>query len=96
LIGGVAAARANPAAVLILRNYATTDLRQDGSGPDNTRMVFTVDLTSADGLFSAQKFRIEPNDLVMVTESPLNKARTIMSLIGQSVGILDAVANTDF
>jgi polysaccharide biosynthesis/export protein len=96
LIGGVAAARANPAAVLILRNYATTDLRQDGSGPDNTRMVFTVDLTSADGLFSAQKFRIEPNDLVMVTESPLNKARTIMGLIGQTVGILDAAANTNF
>jgi polysaccharide biosynthesis/export protein len=95
LIGGVAPARANPAAVLILRNYRSSALRKDGSGPDNTRMVFTVDLTSADGLFSAQQFRVEPNDLVMVTEAPLNKVRTIMGLIGQSIGILDAASNTN-
>jgi len=87
LIGGVESARGNPEGVLILREYPASALRTDGSGPDRTRTVFTLDLTSADGLFSARNFRIQPEDLVLATESPLNSARTILGLIGQTIGL---------
>lgn len=92
LLGGVAAARANPEGILIMRDYPDRALRADGSGPDRRRMVFTLDLTTADGLFSARKFRIEPGDLVLVTESPINSLRTVLGLIGQGVGLANAAS----
>ncbi|MDT8853532.1 polysaccharide biosynthesis/export family protein [Paracoccaceae bacterium Fryx2] len=87
LIGGVEEARANPKGVLILREYPASAVRQDGSGPDRARAVFTLDLTTADGLFSARNFNIQPEDLVLATESPLNSVRTVMGLIGQTLGL---------
>jgi polysaccharide export outer membrane protein len=96
LIGGVASVRANPKAILIMRNYPASAVRSDGSGPDQERMVFTLDLTSADGLFSAREFRIEPKDVVLVTESPINGLRTLLGLLGQSavaVNQIQATAN---
>ena len=50
-------------------------------------MVFTIDLTTADGLFSARRFYIEPEDVVLVTESPVTKAQTIFGLIGGLFGL---------
>ncbi|MDZ4134918.1 MAG: polysaccharide biosynthesis/export family protein [Paracoccaceae bacterium] len=94
LIGGVSAGRANPESILILRDYpASARLRHSlGSnrGPDHDRMIFTLDLTTADGLFSARQFRIEPDDLVLVTESPVNGLRTIMGILGQGFGLANA------
>jgi polysaccharide biosynthesis/export protein len=87
LIGGVEAQRANPAGVLILREYPLSSLRTDGSGPEKDRVIFTLDLTSADGLFSAGRFEIEPNDLVLATESPINGLRTIMGLVNQGTTV---------
>ena len=87
LIGGVNDARANPKGVLILREYSDRSVRSDGSGPDHARVVFTLDLTSTDGLFSARKFQVQPKDLVLVTESPLNSAKTVLGLIGQVLGL---------
>jgi polysaccharide export outer membrane protein len=93
LIGGVEATRANPAAILVLRKYANDALRQDGSGPDNRHMIFSMDLTSADGLFSAQKFEIAHDDVVMVAESPILGLRLVLTMIGQSVGLARNVSN---
>lgn len=94
LIGGLEASRANPKGVLILREYGAKQLRGDGTGPERQQVVFTIDLTSADGLFAARKFQINPDDLVLGTESPVNAARTILGLIGASVGVANAV-NSD-
>jgi polysaccharide export outer membrane protein len=97
LVRGISATRANPSAILVLREYPERMLRADGQrGPDRARMIFTIDLTTADGLFSARNFAIAPEDLVLVTESPLNGLRTILGVIGQAVGIAvagDAVIN---
>jgi polysaccharide export outer membrane protein len=93
LIGGLEATRANPEAILVLRNYAAGALRQDGTGPDNRQMIFTLDLTSADGLFSAQKFEIAGDDVVIVAESPVVGLRTVLTMIGQSVGLARNVSN---
>ena len=87
LIGGVADATANPQGILILREYASSTLRYDGTGPDRERVVFTLDLTTSDGLFSARRFTIQPKDLVLVSESPLNSVRTVLGLISQTIGL---------
>jgi len=88
LMGGLSDSRANPEGILVLREYdAKAVLANSGSGPKSDRVVFTMDLTSADGLFSASKFRINPKDVIYATESPVNSARTIIGLIGSGFGI---------
>lgn len=93
LLGGIDDTRANPKGILILRDYAHKDLRSDGSGPAKTQVVFTIDLTSAEDLFAARKFQINPKDLVMATESPVGSIRTVFGLIGSVVGVGNAVSN---
>lgn len=93
LIGGVSEARADPQGILVLRRYPASALRSDGSGPSQTRTVFTLDLTTADGLFSAGEFRIMPGDLVYATESPVVAAQTIFGLLGSALGFADRLAN---
>ena len=80
IMGGVNDARADPQGILILRDYPASAVRSDGSGPPQERVVFTLDLTSADGLFSAGEFEVQTGDLVYATESPLNPALTVLSL----------------
>jgi polysaccharide export outer membrane protein len=87
IIGGVDDRRGDPGGVLILREYPDSALRADDNGPAQSRVVFTVDLTSADGLFSARNFRIHPGDLVLVTESPVTSAQTIVGLVGSVFGL---------
>jgi polysaccharide export outer membrane protein len=88
IMGGVTDNRANPAGILILRDYPSEAVRADGSGPPNSRVVFTVDLTTADGLFSAGQFRIQSGDLVYATESPVTSAQTIIGLLGSALGLV--------
>ncbi len=90
-IGGVSDTRANPQGILILRQYPSDALRADLSGPPQERMVFTIDLTKADGLFSAGKFEIQSGDLIYVTESPLGSARTVLGLVGTGLGLFDKI-----
>ncbi|SDF15832.1 polysaccharide biosynthesis/export family protein [Limimaricola pyoseonensis] len=87
IIGGVNDARADPGGVLILRRYPAGQVGPGPGAPDHERVVFTIDLTSADGLFSAGAFEIRPGDLVYATESPVTTARTIFGLIGSSFGL---------
>jgi len=92
-IGGVNASRANLQGVLILRHYPAAAVRADGSGPPRARVVFTLDLTSADGLFSAGRFEIHPGDLVYATESPVSSSRIIFQLLGSVVGLSNQIAD---
>jgi len=85
IIGGISDTRANPQGILILREYSASAVRPDG--PPTKRVVFTVNLTSADGLFSAGKFKIMPGDLVYVTESPIGAATTLLGVF-RSAAIL--------
>jgi polysaccharide biosynthesis/export protein len=87
IIGGLAADRANAQGILVLRNYPASAVRRDGSGPRNKRTIFTIDLTTADGLFSAGEFEIAPDDLIYVTESPLVGTRNVFSVIGSVFGL---------
>lgn len=89
IIGGVSDSRANPQGILVLRQYPASAVRDGIRGPSHPRMVFTLDLTSADGLFSAGQFQINDGDLVYATESPLGAARTIFGLIGSGVSLFN-------
>lgn len=88
LIGGVNDTRADPKGILILRRYPASAIKSDSSGPSQQRVVFTLDLTNSDGLFSAGNFHIHSGDLVLATESPVVFARTIVGVIGSGFGIL--------
>ncbi|XDA98271.1 polysaccharide biosynthesis/export family protein [Sulfitobacter sp. LCG007] len=85
ITGGLADNSADPKGVLILREYPASAIRNDGTGPQKQQVVFTLDLTSADGLFAARNFEINPKDTVLATESPLSPTRTILALIASAI-----------
>jgi polysaccharide export outer membrane protein len=87
IVGGVNPTRANPEGILVLREYDAAQIRSDSSGPPQDRVVFTLDLTSADGLFSAAQFKIQPNDLVYGTESALGSAFTVLNIFNTVSGL---------
>ena len=88
LAGGINDIRANPKGVLILREYPASAVRADAAqGPQNARVVFSMDLTTSEGLFSAQNFEVQSNDLVLATESALVNTRTILGLFGSTLGL---------
>ncbi|MCP5091733.1 MAG: polysaccharide export protein [Gammaproteobacteria bacterium] len=93
LVGGVSDSRGNPAGILILRQYPAGAVDDGRRGPEHARTVFTLDLTSADGLFSAGQFAINPKDTVLVTESPITATQTIFRLIGSVFGLANTASN---
>lgn len=91
IIGGLAAERANAQGILVLRNYPVEAVRGDGTGPSHERTIFTIDLTTADGLFSAGEFKVNPGDLIYVTESPLIGTRNVFGIIGSAFGLVNQI-----
>lgn len=86
-IGGLSSARADLRGVMVLREYAARDIRAEGPYPRKPWVIFTFDMTNADGLFAAQRFLIEPGDVVLATESPV-------AAITQVLGLIRSVGNT--
>ena len=86
MIGGLNDNRADAKGILVLRDYPAKSVRSDGSGPPKQRMIFAIDLTSADGLFSAGEFSIQAKDVVLVAESPITSTQTIFGIVGSAVG----------
>ncbi len=93
LIGGVDASRADPRGVMVLREYPDSAVSDGRKGPEETRVIFVMDLTSADGLFSAGRFQINPDDVVYASESPLIGVGTITGLIGSLLGTANRAAS---
>jgi polysaccharide biosynthesis/export protein len=90
VMGGINDSKADPEGLLIIREYSPSAVQPGVRGPRQTRVVFTINLTSTDGLFSARKFQINPEDLVVATESPVNDALTISNIIGNIFGVFNA------
>jgi polysaccharide biosynthesis/export protein len=86
MAGGLRENRADPKGILILRDYPQSAVRADGiKGPEMAQVVFTVDLTSADSLFAAREFAVQPGDLVMVTESQMVGVNSLLALVSQAL-----------
>jgi len=92
IMGGIQDNKADPKGLLILREYSGSAVQAGSRGPRQTRVVFSVDLTNADGLFSARKFQINPDDLIIATESPINDVLTVSNIIGNFVGVFNATS----
>lgn len=89
VIGGLDASRANAQGILILRTYPVRAV--GANGPAKPWVVFTLDLTTADGLFSAKSFEVMPGDLIYGTESPVTSAGSVLGLFGSALGIASAL-----
>ena len=92
ITGGLQDNTADAKGILILREYPASAVAPGVRGPREQRVVFTLDLTTADGLFSARQFKINPQDLVIATEAPINDAVTVASLIGNFVGVFNSAS----
>jgi polysaccharide export outer membrane protein len=57
------------------------------------QVIFTFDLTSADGLFAARNFQINPDDTILATESPVTATRTVLGLVGAVFGMANVISN---
>ena len=82
ILGGLNDARANPQGIFILREYPDSAVRPDRTGPSSKQVVFVFDITKSDGIFGAKKFQIQPNDIVMASESAVKPAQAIIALAG--------------
>lgn len=91
--GGVDGRRGTPKGVLILRDYHPRDLTPGPRGPDLQQVVFAFDLTSTEGLFAARSFQVQPDDTLLMTESPITGVRTVASLVGNFVGLGLSLSN---
>ncbi len=81
MASGLLDQRADPKSILILRSQMTE------SSSEAVDILYTIDLTSADGLFAARRFLIQDGDTFLATEAPLSATRTLLELIGSMVGI---------
>ncbi|RVT85373.1 polysaccharide export protein [Rhodobacteraceae bacterium CCMM004] len=93
MVGGILDSRADPEGILVLREYPRAALGAGLRGPREQRVVFSIDLTEADGLFSAKNMQIYPQDVVLATESPVSTLQVALGLIGTTFGLANAVAS---
>ncbi|TDL81811.1 polysaccharide export protein [Palleronia sediminis] len=91
LMGGLMDSRADPEGVLILREYPADMVGMGAGRPEKQRVVFSIDLTSAEGLFSAQNMQIMPEDVVLATESAVGSLQVALALLGATVGLANQV-----
>ncbi|HHS83031.1 MAG TPA: hypothetical protein ENJ68_05865 [Devosia sp.] len=88
MLGGLQDSRANLQGVLILREYPQSATSANRSnGPDMPQVIFTFDLTTADGLFAARKFRVNPRDTVIATESPIGPATSVLTFVSSLLAV---------
>lgn len=93
IMGGLSAARADPKGLLVLREYERHHINPDKPGPEMPQVIFSLDFTSADGLFAARQFQINPGDTLLATESPVTRVQTILGLFGTVVGFANTASN---
>ncbi|TVP74024.1 MAG: polysaccharide export protein [Rhodobacteraceae bacterium] len=85
LMGGMADTRADPKGLLVLRTYpARQSLQPYGSAHD--RVVFSFDLTTADGVFNADAFHLHDGDIVMATQAVATTTTRVLALFQTSLG----------
>lgn len=95
-IGGIQTNLADPTGIFVFRDEPApiankvlnrTDLI------DTQRMVYVLDLTSANGVFIARDFEIRDQDTVYVTEAPYSQFNKVLQAIVAPVGTAASVQN---
>ncbi len=90
MTGGMSDARADPKGILVLRRYPAAKVGHAG-GPEKDRVVFSFDLTRADGLFSADEFKLQDGDILLATQAPATTVQRVLGLFGALLGTSTAV-----
>ena len=95
-VGGLSSNLADPTGIFVFRDepaaIANNVLgRTDLVGPQ--RMVYLLDLTSANGVFVARDFEIRDQDTVYVTEAPYTQFNKVLQAIVAPVGSAASVRN---
>lgn len=85
MMGGLADSRADPRGILVLRRYPPDALSRP-TPPPGRRVVFSFDMTGADGLFSADEFALQNGDIVLATQSPGTTTQRVLGLFGAVIG----------
>lgn len=87
-IGGVNGEIADLGGILILRDYSKiwNNNEYDTTNIPAQRVVFQLNLTTADGVFAASRFKIQDRDVVYITESPVPSIERALSIFGNLVG----------
>ncbi len=93
IMGGLNDSKADPRGLLILREYPSSAVAAGVRGPRMTRVVFSLNLATTDGIFSARRFQVNPDDLLIATESPINDVITVAGIVGNFVGVFNATAS---
>ncbi|MGP9791653.1 polysaccharide biosynthesis/export family protein [Roseinatronobacter sp. NSM] len=92
LMGGMDDSRADPKGILVMRRYTPERVNPE-TGPPHTHVVFSFDLTSASGMFSADEFPLYDGDIVMATQSPATTTQRVLGLFGSFMGFGRTVSN---
>ncbi len=97
--GGLDGRSADPTGVFVFREESSDVAnrvlaRTDLVGPQ--RVVYLLDMTSAEGVFSAREFRIRDGDTLYTTEAPLATWGRVLLVAGAAAALarsVDTVAN---
>ena len=81
-IGGLSESRADLRGVMVLREYPAHVAGSGANAPEKPLVIFTFDLSNADGLFAARRFHIQPDDVVLATESPAPAVTQMIRFVG--------------
>ncbi len=96
-VGGLNSALADPTGVFVFRNepaeIANVVLgRDDLQGAQ--RMIYVLNLTEPNGMFTARDFAIREDDTVYVTEAPYVQWTKTLSAISTPLSTVDSLAST--
>ena len=91
LVGGLSASSADPTGIFVFRNESA-DIANNVLGRKDLvgtqRMIYVLDLTKPNGIFTARDFVVRDQDTVYVTEAPFNQWN---KAIAAATGSLNAV-----
>ena len=86
MMGGMNDQRADPKGILVLRRYDAHP-RAATAQPPKPYVVFSFDLTRADGMFVADEFLLQDGDIVMATQAPATTVQRVLGLFGGFLSI---------
>lgn len=86
LVGGVSDTVGDLEGILVLRVYPPAAVSAElADGPRQRRVVFVLNLSSAEGLFAAREFQVMPGDTLVVTQSPITTLESAFRVLNASV-----------
>lgn len=86
MMGGINDNRADPKGILVLRRYDSAATGDAAANPPRPNVVFSFDLTHADGMFVANEFALRDGDIVMATQAPATTLQRVLGLFGSVLG----------